>query len=735
MTRKTFSVRGMHCASCVAVIEKTLKRVPGVKEASVNLATEKALVEFDEGKVKDEDLQHAVAGAGYQLVKEFSAEKEEEERSRDLADLRLRLLVGAALSVPIFLGSFPEWFSFLPLFLSNPFLLMALATPVQFWVGQRFYDGFFAALKARTFDMNSLIAIGTSAAYFYSVFVVLFPSLVLEGQALTYFDTSAVIITFIVLGRYLEAVAKGKTSEAIKKLLKLQPGTATVLKGAKQVVVPLSELKAGDLILVKPGERIPVDGLVVKGESSVDESMLTGESIPIHKEKGSRVIGGTVNKHGSLTFKASKVGGDTILAHIIRLVEEAQGSKAPIQRLADLVASYFVPAVIVIALLSLGFWLFIAGKGFAFALTILVAVLIIACPCALGLATPTAIMVGTGIGAEHGVLVKSAEALEKAHKVSVVVFDKTGTLTKGEPVVTDVVAKGDSKRLLMLAASAESVSEHPLADAVVAEAKKRKVSLNEPKSFKSHSGKGIEAFIAGSKVFVGNRKLLQESKVDFKELEREASRLEGEGKTVIFIADSKKVLGLVAVADTLRETSAEAVKSLHALGVKTLMITGDNERTARAIARQAGVLEVMANVLPEDKAARVKALQGAGEVVAMVGDGVNDAPALAQADIGIAVGSGTDVAMETGNIVLMKDDLRDVSKALELSRFTISKIKQNLFWAFIYNVIGIPVAAGVLYPFTGFLLSPLIAGAAMAFSSVSVVSNSLLMKVFNPLKK
>lgn len=725
----------MDCASCVLVIEKTLKKTPGVKNASVNLATEKALIEFDASVVGEEGLQKAVAGAGYKLLKEFSSQQQEEEKKKELRELQARLVVGAAFSVPVLLGSFPEVFTFTPSMLANPFVLMALATPVQFFVGWKFYEGFFSALKARTADMNTLIAVGTSAAFFYSAFVVLFPQFVPEGQSVTYFDTSAIIITFIVLGRYLEAVAKGRTSDAIKKLMKLQPSTATVVKGKTERQVRIEEVRAGFVVLVRPGERVPVDGVVLAGESSVDESMLTGESIPVFKKKGSKVIAGTINKHGFLKFKAAKVGDETVLAHIIRMVEEAQGSKAPIQRLADVVASYFVPVVIVIALLAFGYWGFAAGKGMAFALTILVAVLIIACPCAMGLATPTAIMIGTGIGAERGVLIKGGEALEKAHKISVVVFDKTGTLTKGEARVTDVVAAGDKRRLIGLAASAESVSEHPLADAIVSEAKRLSIKATQPSSFKSFSGKGILAFVGGSKVLIGNRALFSDNKASLGAFEGKARELERQGKTVVFVSDAKKVIGIIAIADTLRGNAKEAVSRLKATGIETVMITGDNESTAKAIARQAGIDKVLANVLPQDKAFKVKELQLQGKVVAMVGDGVNDAPALAQADIGIAVGSGTDVAMETGNIVLMKDDIRDVAEAIKLSKFTMSKIKQNLFWAFIYNIIGIPIAAGVLYPFTGFLLNPIIAGAAMALSSVSVVSNSLLMKAFNPLEK
>ncbi|MEM4181784.1 MAG: copper-translocating P-type ATPase [Candidatus Pacearchaeota archaeon] len=608
-------------------------------------------------------------------------------------------------------------------------ILLLLATPIQFIVGYRFYRGAFLALKAKTANMDTLIAIGTSAAYFYSFFVVLFPNILGDN---VYFETSSIIITFIILGKWLEAVTKGKASEAIKKLMGLQPKNAIVIRDGKEVQIPINEVIVGDIIVVKPGQKIPVDGIVIDGISSVDESMITGESMPIEKKKGDTVIGATINKHGSFKFKATKVGKDTALNQIIKLVEEAQGSKAPIQRLADKVSSYFVPAVISIAILAFIFWYFILGESFVFSLSIFIAVLIIACPCALGLATPTAIMVGTGKGAENGILIKGAEALENAHKLTTIVFDKTGTLTEGKPVVTDILAVGrlDKKEILKYAAISEKKSEHPLADSIINKAREEKMKIPDAKFFKAIPGHGIIAKYNKNEILFGNRNLMKKHKIKIETFEEKISNLENEGKTVMILAVNRKVVGLIAVADTLKEFSKEAVQKLHKMGKEVIMITGDNKRTANAIARQLGIDYVLAEVLPEDKEKEISKLQKKGKIVAMVGDGINDAPALARADIGIAIGAGTDVALETGQIVLVKNDLRDVVTAIDLSNYTIKKIKQNLFWAFFYNSMGIPIAAGLLYPFTGFLLNPIIAGIAMAFSSVSVVSNSLLMKKY-----
>ena len=585
--------------------------------------------------------------------------------------------------------------------------------------------------------MDTLIAIGTTAAYIFSVLVVFLPSLL--GDKL-YFDTSAIIITLILLGKYFEALTKGKASEAIRKLIGLQARTAIVIRGGKEQEIPIEELQIDDVFIVKPGQKIATDGIVVSGDSHVDESMITGESMPASKKEKDKVIGATINKSGMLKVKATKVGSDTMLAQIIKLVEDAQGSKAPIQRLADKVSSIFVPIVILIAILSFLFWYFISpsfmeiNAPFLFSFTIFVAVLIIACPCALGLATPTAIMVGTGKGAENGILIKNAEALETAHKLTTIVFDKTGTLTKGKPEVTDIVVlekKYAENDVLRFAAIAEKGSQHPLADAIVNNAKSKKIVINEPDKFEAIHGKGAVAKYKNHEILIGNDKLMQQHKIKISDdVDSKISRLEEQGKTTVILGLDKSVIGLIAIADTLKENSKEAVEELHKLGKEVVMITGDNERTAKAIASQVGIDKVIAEVLPQDKESEIKKLQKGGKVVAMVGDGINDAPALAASDVGIAIGAGTDIAIETGSIILIKNDLRDAVTAIKLSSYTIKKIKQNLFWAFFYNVAGIPIAAGILYPFTGFLLNPIVAGAAMAFSSVSVVSNSLLMRTW-----
>jgi Cu+-exporting ATPase len=621
----------------------------------------------------------------------------------------------------------------------DAFILFLLATPVQFIVASDIYKSAWVALKNKSANMDSLIAMGTTSAYIFSVYTMFFkPEL---GQ---YFETSAILITFVILGRYLEAVAKGKTSEAIKKLMQLSPKTATVLRMVggkkKELQISVDEVLVGDLVIVKPGEKVPVDGALIEGSSSIDESMITGESIPVEKKKGDAVIGGTINKHGSFTFKATKVGENTTLASIIRLIDDAQGKKAPIQRFADTIANYFVPTVIIIALITFAVWYFAFGKNFSFAMITSVAVLVIACPCALGLATPTAIIVGTGKGAKNGILIKGADSLEIAHKVNYVIFDKTGTITNGKPEVTDILSLDKSKNfdentLLKIAASIEKSSEHPLADAIVNNAKEKHIKLATITSFKAVPGHGITAKISGKTYYLGNQRLMVKNKIKITNPDR-IKDLEDQGKTVMILSDNKKVLGLIAVADTIKETSKIAVKQLQDMHIGVYLITGDNSRTAKAIAKEAGINSenVFSEVLPDEKADYVKKLQnikdkkGNPSKVVMVGDGINDAPALAQADIGIAMGSGTDVAMETGNIVLMRNDLLDVPKAIKLSRQTMAKIKQNMFWALFYNILGIPIAAGVLYPFTGWLLSPIIAGGAMAMSSVSVVTNSLLLK-------
>jgi Cu+-exporting ATPase len=729
MKKLTIPISGMHCASCAQNIEKTLKKLNGVSNANVNFATEKAIVEFDENIINENEINNAIEQLGYKVIKEFHHEeglidKEKEAREKEIKNLKILFTISLIFSIPILILSFPELFN-----ITIPYqniILLILTTPVQFIVGYRFYKSAFFAFKAKTANMDTLIAVGTSAAYFYSTLAALTPFF---GNY-TYFDTSAIIITFIILGKLLEAITKGRASDAIKKLIGLQPKTATVIRKGKEMQVSIKDVLVGDIIIVKPGQKIPVDGIVIDGLSSVDESMISGESIPVEKKKGDEVIGGTINKHGSFKFKAIKIGKDMVLSQIIKLVEEAQGSKAPIQRLADKVSSYFVPTVIVIAILSFLFWYLIFRQSFVFSLNIFIAVLIIACPCALGLATPTAIMVGTGKGAENEILIKNAEALENAHKLTTIVFDKTGTLTKGKPEVTDILPlnKLDKKEILKYAAISEKGSEHPLAEAIINEAKEKKMKIPDASFFKAILGYGILAKYDKKTILFGNRNLMKKYKIRTDYLEEKIMHLENEGKTVMILALNGKVIGLIAVADTLKEFSKKAIQKLHKMDKEVIMITGDNKRTADAIAKQLGIDYALAEVLPEDKEREIEKLQKKGKIVAMVGDGINDAPALAKADIGIALGAGTDVALETGQIVLIKNDLRDVVTAIDLSNYTIKKIKQNLFWAFFYNSIGIPIAAGLLYPFTGFLLNPMIAGAAMAFSSVSVVSNSLLMK-------
>ena len=613
------------------------------------------------------------------------------------------------------------------LFMDVPYrliILWILSTPVQFYFGRSFYQGAWASLKNKSANMDSLIALGTSAAYFYSVYAVLF-----NAGKHQYFEISAILITLVLLGKYLEAVAKGKTSQAIAKLVRMGAKTATVVRKGKEMKIPIEEVVVGDLVIVKPGEKIPVDGVIIEGRSYVDESLVTGESMPVEKKKADAVIGSTINKQGAFRFKATKVGAQTILARIVKLIEDAQGKKAPIQRFADEVSAYFVPIVIGIAVLTFVVWFLVAGAELEFALITAVAVLVIACPCALGLATPTSIMVGTGKGAVHGILIKGGDILEAAHKVKYIVFDKTGTITKGKPVVTDVVAaKGfTEKNILEIAGSLEHSSEHPLAEAIVQKGKEEKISFKKVIGFQALVGRGVKGRISSKEYYLGNAKLMKDQKIPLSTSISKKEALESEGKTVMVLADKKSVLGLLAVADEVKEDSAEAVAVLRNMGLVPYMITGDNKRTAQAIAKKVGIDKFFAEVLPEEKVKYVKDLQKKGKV-AMVGDGINDAPALAQADIGIAMGSGTDVAMETGNIVLMKNSLLDVPRAIKLSKMTMAKVKQNMFWALIYNILGIPIAAGVLYPFTGWLLSPIIAGGAMALSSVSVVTNSLLLR-------
>ena len=747
-----FTITGMMGTHCEGVITKALKAVKGIHDVEVSYAKRQAKVSYDPGFTGTTALQEAIVAAGYgaaALEGGQLRDQERELREQERRSLLRKLIIAALFTAPILYLSMAELLSsrLIPSFLqpaaypvTYTLTLLLLSLPVIV-VGRHFYTKGLVNLVRLRPNMDSLIGMGTGAAYLYCLYAtanILLGNVAFVGNL--YFETAGVIITLILLGKYLEELTKGRTSEAIKKLMELAPKTAVVLRGEKEERIPIAQVRVGDLIIVKPGEKIPVDGTIVEGSSSVDESMLTGESLPVEKKRGDRVSGATINKHGSFTFKAEKVGDETALAQIIKLVEEAQSSRAPIARLTDKVAAIFVPIVIGIALLSLGAWI-LAGYVFGFvlpggtalfALTAAITVLVIACPCALGLATPTAIMVGTGKGAELGVLFKNAAALEELHKTRIVVFDKTGTLTKGEPEVTNLLpAKGVSEEeVLMLAASAEKGSEHSLADAIVTAAERRKMRLAKATSFTAIPGHGIEATVRGRKILLGNAKLMRERRVAIGALLQESERLAGEGKTPMFLAAQGELLGIIAVADTLKEGSADAIRALRKLGLETVMITGDNRRTAEAIAGQAGISKVLAGVLPEQKATEVQKLQAHGKRVAMVGDGINDAPALAQADVGIAIGAGTDVAIESADVVLMREELRDVATAMRLSGRTIRNIRQNLFWAFFYNAIGIPVAAGALWPFFGITLSPMIAAGAMSFSSISVLLNALRLKNF-----
>ncbi|HEU5196069.1 MAG TPA: copper-translocating P-type ATPase, partial [Methylomirabilota bacterium] len=683
----------------------------------------------------------AVEAAGYELgaapaVRGGEAEdRERRTREEEQRRLRRKVLVGAVLSAPLLAGGMPELFPWTPAWLTNPWLQLLLATPVQFWVGAEFHAGFLRDLRHRSASMSTLVSLGTSAAYFFSLAVTLWPHVFHAAGAMHYYETAAVVITLVALGRWLEARARGRTSDAIRRLVSLAPRTARVLRDGAEQDVPTADVVAGDLVRIRPGERIPVDGVVVEGRSTVDESMLTGESVPLEKAPGGGVYGGTVNRTGSFVFRATRVSSETTLARIVKLVEEAQGSRAPIQRLADRVAAVFVPVVLVIAALTfLGWWLLGPAPSALYALTNAVAVLVIACPCAMGLATPTAIMVATGRGAEHGVLIRNAEALETLHRVDSVVFDKTGTLTVGRPAVTDVIplAGVEADDVLAFAAAAEQGSEHPIGAAIGEHAKGRGLALPPVAEFVTVPGQGIDAMAPDGRVLVGNRTLMAERGIEIDALAARAATLAEEGKTVVYVAFAGGALGLVAVADVLKPEAAATVAALRAAGVHVVMLTGDQRATANAIARQAGIERVLAEVAPEGKAAAIKALQAEGRRAAMVGDGINDAPALAQADVGIAMGSGTDVAIEAADVTLMRGDLGGVAAAIGLSRRTIKIVKQNLAWAFGYNIVLVPVAAGLLYPIAGILLSPMLAGAAMAFSSVSVVTNSLRLKRWSP---
>jgi P-type Cu+ transporter len=738
----TAPVRGMHCAACVGRVERALSGVPGVEKAVVNLATEQASLAFDPSRADFKALQAAVAAAGYELAAPRSpeagtmaADTGDADRMREERRTRITFVTGAVLSLPILVGGMTELFPWAPPWLRNPWTLLLLATPVQFWVGWPFHRGFLHDLRYRTASMATLVSIGTSAAYFFSLAVTVAPHAFRGlGHAMTYYDVSAVVITLVVLGRWLEARARGRTSDAIRRLVSLAPRTARVLRDGADIDVPTEAVRVDELIRIRPGERLPVDGVVVEGASTVDESMLTGESVPVEKTTGASVAAGTVNRTGSFVFRATRVGSETTLARITRLVAEAQGSRAPIQRLADRVAAVFVPVVLVIAALTFIGWLtFGPEPRFLAALTTTVAVLVIACPCAMGLATPTAIMVGTGIGAEHGILIKSAQALELLHRVRTIVFDKTGTLTVGRPDITDVLVDDVGvDDALGMAAAAEQGSEHPLGEAIVRHAKDRGVALPPIEAFETIPGQGIDALAPDGRILLGNRALMDARGIDVAPWHARSDALAAQGKSVVYLAFAGRLIATIAAADTLKPEAPSVVAALRALGLEVVMLTGDNRRTAEAIARQAGIDRVLAEVLPEDKAREVAALRTDDRLVAMVGDGINDAPALAQADVGIAMGSGTDVAIEAADVTLMRGDLRGVPAAVELSRRTIGIIKQNLVWAFGYNAILIPVAAGVLYPVWGVLLSPILAGAAMAFSSVSVVTNSLRLKRWQP---
>jgi len=736
-------IGGMTCASCAAAIEKEVRKLKGIEEINVNLATEKAKVKYNPYETRISEIKGAVKKAGYEALEieggdEIDAEKE--KRQKEMKTLWKKFVISAIFTVPLLyiamghlIGlSLPEVIE--PSLHPFNFALIQLILTIPVVIaGNKFYTVGFKALIRRNPNMDSLIAIGTAAAVLYGIYgtVQIYNGHLEYAQDL-YFETAGVIITLILLGKYLESVTKGKTSEAIKKLMGLQPKTAVVIHDGNEMTIPIEEVEVGDIVLVKPGEKIPVDGTVIEGHTSIDESMLTGESIPVEKNIGDKVIGASINKNGTIKFKATKVGKDTALAQIIKLVEDAQGSKAPIAKLADVISGYFVPVVIAIAIISGIAW-YIAGATGIFALTIFIAVLVIACPCALGLATPTAIMVGTGKGAEYGVLIKGGVPLETTHKIETIVFDKTGTITEGKPKVTDIVTeKGyTADEILQIAGSAEKGSEHPLGEAIVKEAEEQGLKFKKLDKFNAIPGHGIEVIIEGKNILLGNKKLMDEKEINIT-LQKESDKLANEGKTPMFIAIDGSLAGVVAVADTVKESSADAIKKLHDMGIEVAMITGDNKRTADAIAKQVGIDIVLAEVLPEDKASEVKKLQDKGKKVAMVGDGINDAPALAQADVGLAIGSGTDVAMESADIVLMKSDLIDVVTAIQLSKATIRNIKQNLFWAFAYNTAGIPIAAGLLFIFGGPKLNPMFAAAAMSLSSVSVLANALRLKGFKP---
>lgn len=744
--RKTFNIEGMTCASCAQTIEKATQKLPGVNFSSVNLATEKMVVNYDPTMLNLSDITKAVSDAGYEACEEAASadtvDLDREKKQQHIQDMWHRFLMSAIFTVPLLYIAMGHMVG-LPLpeiidSMMNPFSFaitqLILALPVIYYGRSFFIVGFKTLFRGHP-NMDSLIALGTSAAFVYSLYGTYMIYAGDTSLAMNlYYESAAVILTLITLGKYFEVVSKGKTSEAIKKLMGLAPKTARVLRNNQEMEIAIDEVQVEDIIVVRPGEKLPVDGVVVEGNTSIDESMLTGESIPVEKRQGDKVIGASINKTGSFQYKATKVGKDTALSQIIKLVEDAQGSKAPIAKLADQISGIFVPIVIVFAILSGLAWYFLGQESWIFSLTIIISVLVIACPCALGLATPTAIMVGTGKGAENGVLIKSGGALETTHSIHTIIFDKTGTITEGKPKVTDIITANEMSEIevLTLAASAEKGSEHPLGEAIVNSAEEKGIAFLKTDTFNAIPGHGIEVTINGQHLLLGNKKLMDESHISLANLASISDKLASQGKTPMYIAKDGKIAGIIAVADTVKESSLRAIKKLHKMGIEVAMITGDNKRTAEAIAKQVGIDHVLSEVLPEDKANEVKKLQAEGRKVAMVGDGINDAPALAQADIGIAIGSGTDVAMESADIVLMRSDLMDVPTAVELSRATLKNIKENLFWAFAYNVMGIPIAMGLLYVFGGPLLSPIFAAAAMSLSSVSVLINALRLKRFKP---
>ncbi|MBI2866655.1 MAG: copper-translocating P-type ATPase [Chloroflexi bacterium] len=759
--KASISVGGMTCASCVEHVEGGLREVPGVTRAVVNLTTERAAVEYIPGLATVADFRRAIEEAGYKfmgLVEEGAAalDREREARQKEIRRQRNNLIFAWAIGLVVMIGTFqPYWFlpRIVPQWMNNKIFLFFLTTPIVFGPGRQFFVNSWNGLKRGLTDMNLLDATGIGAAYLIAVINTFFPDAGFGGREATFYEAAALLTAFIILGRYLEAVTRGRTSEAIRRLMKLQPKRARVLRDGQEVEIAAEEVQIDDLLLVRPGEAVPVDGVVTEGYSSVDQSMITGESMPVEVKAGDEVIGGTMNKTGAFKFRAIRVGKDTALAQIIKLVEEAQTTKAPIQKLADKVAGHFILGVHALSLAVFLFWFFVgfglwfvpesrliltpyllSGMGvFGFALLVSVTVLVISCPCAVGLATPSAVMAGTGKAAEHGILFKGADALESTARLQVVIFDKTGTLTRGEPSVTDVVAAGQSQEeILRLAAVAEVNSEHPLGEAIVRGARSRGIELEDAEEFEAIPGHGVEARLNGQAILLGNRRLMAQRQVSLDGLLPEAERLENEGKTAMFVAVDEQPAGIVAVADTLKETSAAAVRELHGMGLQVAMITGDNQRTAQAIARQVGIDRVLAEVLPEDKASEVKRLQAEGLKVAMVGDGINDAPALAQADAGIAIGSGTDVAKETGHVILIKDDLMDVVAAIQVARQTLRLIKQNLGWAFGYNTAAIPIGAGLLYPFFAQVVSPELAALLMATSSLSVTLNTLRMRGYVP---